>query len=149
MRSILFAEINLHYKTHRHLYVYLLLKTRDFLARLDMKLELPFSGGLCSGGLRHQAGQGSAPGLARVPAPLRALCLCWGWRAAGLKAVTLACFTTAKLAFSKTNALKCRSASVAEVGLGFPAGFLGHSVHHEELWEVCKGGKHLKWHHRL
>jgi len=85
----------------------------------------------------------------RSAAPLCRLRLCWGRRAAGLKAVPLARCTTAKLAFRKAQALKCCTAAVPEVGLGFPAGFLGHCVQHGELWEVCKGGEHLKWHHRL
>lgn len=89
-------------------------------------------------------------GLRRAGArEARALPRRWGQGAAALEAVALARFTTAKTAFIKTDALKCRPAAVAEVGLGFLAGFLGRSVHRGEPWEVCKGGKHLKWHHGL
>lgn len=73
----------------------------------------------------------------------------WGRGAAALEAAALARFTTAKTALRKNDALKCWTAAVAEVGLGFLAGFLGRSVHRGEPWEVCEGGKHLKWHHRL
>jgi len=40
--SFFLVEINLHYKTHPHLYIYLLLKPRYFLACVGTKSELPF-----------------------------------------------------------------------------------------------------------
>lgn len=136
-----FFKINLHYKTH--LYIYLMLKPEDFLACMYMECF----GGLCGEGLRCTSGlrNGARPGVGA------SLCtLCWlGIEGFRLEGCHPGMFTTAKLAFRRTNALKCSTAAGAEVGLGFPAGYLNHSIYHDELWEVCKGGKHLKWHHRL
>lgn len=66
--STFYVAVNLHYKSHPNLNIYLLLKSRDFSVCVAMKWELPFSSGLSQLGLRHKGSPGTCA---------RPVCVLW------------------------------------------------------------------------
>lgn len=132
-RSTFILVINLLYRTHSDVHIYLLLNSRDFLKHVTLMW-------CCSLVSTEQiwgtkAAWGLVPGLVLVPGP----CVCRGSRSGGLRAVALARCTRAKLTFRKANNSQMLSCFWTLAGLAFQAGFLAPCIHNIELWEFGKG----------